>query len=114
VYDELRQRQRAIDYYQRAADRAEALQGWLLAVESYRRLSVSHAQAGRTTASDTAYQRLFDMAEKLPSEQYRAARLTDIGKRYWQQQATSAGRHAADERLTQLLGPNWRRTTSTL
>ncbi|QJD80309.1 hypothetical protein [Spirosoma rhododendri] len=107
----MRQRQRAIDYYQRAADRAETLQDWLLAVESYRRLSVVHAQAGSTAASETAYQRLFDSVEKLPPEQHGAARLPDIGKRYWAQQATSAGRHKADERLTQLLGTNWRRTT---
>ncbi|GEM_PF-5778447 len=114
VYDELRQRQRAIDYYQRAADRSETVQGWLLAVESYRRLSVVHAQAGNTKASETAYQRLFDTAEQLPPEQHGAARLTDVGKRYWQQQATAAGRHKADERLTKLLGVNWRRTISTL
>jgi tetratricopeptide (TPR) repeat protein len=114
VYETLRQRPRAIDYYQRAGDRAEALQDWLLAIESYRRLSVVHEQTGNTKASEAAYQYLFELAEKLPPEQNGAARLTEIGKRYWQQQTTSAGRHKTDERLSQLLGANWRRSNNTV
>ncbi len=114
VYETLRQRPRAIDYYQRAGDRAEALQDWLLAIESYRRLSIVHEQSGSTKASEAAYQHLFALAEKLPPEQHGAARLTEIGKRYWNQQTTSAGRHKADERLSQLLGTRWRRSNTTL
>ena len=108
VYESLRQRPRAIDGYERAAERAETLQEWLLGIESHRRLSVIHAQNSRLRQSETHYSHLFRLAEHLPPEQHRPARLASIGQTYWQQQKTPDQRRQADERLTQLLGADWR------
>lgn len=109
VYWELRQRPRAIEYYGRAGERAEALQEWLLALETHRRLGWAHNLEGRTRLSETHYQRLFELAGHLPVEQHPMARLPEIGRTYWQQQTTPEKRRQVDERLTPLLGADWRR-----
>ena len=110
VYGELRQKQRMIDCYNLASERAEMLEEWLLAIESHRRLAVAHAQENRTRSSETHYRQLFALAEHLPPEQHQAARLSDIGQRYWQQQQTADKRQKVTDLLSQLLGPGWRKT----
>lgn len=109
IYGELRQRQQAIDCYERAVERAEALQEWLLALESHRRLAVAYAQDSRGRLSETHYLQLFTLAENLPPDQRRMARLSETGQTYWQQQQTPEKRRKADELLTQLLGTDWRK-----
>ncbi|GAB3726434.1 hypothetical protein [Spirosoma lituiforme] len=109
VYGELRQRQRAMDCYNLASERAETLEEWLLAIESHRRLAVAHAQESRMRLSETHYRQLLTLAEHLPPEQHQAARLSDIGQVYWQQQQTPEKRQNVSERLSQLLGPGWRK-----
>lgn len=109
IYDELRQRQRALDCYTLASERAESLQEWLLAIESHRRLALAHKQESRSRLAETHYLRLFTLAEQLPPEQHQAAKLSEIGLLYWQQQATTEKRQKATERLAQLLGNDWRK-----
>lgn len=109
VYWELRQRQRAIDFYGLASERAEALEEWLLALESHRRLGVSQTRESQTQLADKHYLRLFELAEHLPPEQHQVAQLAEIGQTYWQQQQTPDRRRKADELLTQLLGSGWRK-----
>lgn len=108
VYESLRQRPRAIDCYERAGERAELLGEWLLGIESHRRLGLLHAQDSRMRLSETHYGHLFRLAEYLPPDQHRPARLAAIGQTYWQQQKTPDQRRQADERLTGLLGAGWR------
>ncbi len=109
VYWELRQRQRAIDVYELASQRAESLQEWLLAMESHRRLGVAQTRESRTQLAETHYLRLFKLGEHLPPEQHQVARLSEIGRIYWQQQQTAEKRRKADELLSQLLGSGWRK-----
>lgn len=110
VYTELRQRQRAIDCYGLASERAEALQEWLLAIESHRRLAAAYTQESRMRLSETHYLQLFTLAEHLPAEHYQLARLPEIGQLYWQQQQTPEKRQKVTELLNQLLGVGWRKT----
>ncbi|AKD56062.1 tetratricopeptide repeat protein [Spirosoma radiotolerans] len=110
VYEELRQRQRAIDSYNLASERAETLKEWLLAIESHRRLGLVQAQESRMRLSETHYRQVFALAEHLPPEQHQLARLSDIGQIYWQQQQTPEKRQNVMELLTQLLGPGWRKS----
>ncbi|ADB40097.1 hypothetical protein [Spirosoma linguale] len=104
IYETTRQRQRAINEYELASNRAEHLKEWLLAIESHRRLALAYEQHGRSRLSEEHYLRLFTLAEHLPPEQHAVARLPEIGRQYWQRQQTPDKRRKADELLTQLLG----------
>lgn len=104
VYETTRQRQRAIEGYGLASERAEHLKEWLLAIECHRRLAVAYDLTGRTRLAEDHYLRLFTLAGNLPPEQHQTARLPEIGRLYWQRQQTPDKRQKADELLTQLLG----------
>ncbi|GAB3804875.1 hypothetical protein GCM10028819_37080 [Spirosoma humi] len=110
VYESLRQRQRAIDSYNLASERAETLKEWLLAIESHRRLGMVQAQESRMRQSETHYRQVFALAEQLPPEQHQLARLSDIGQLYWQQQQTPEKRQKVADLIAQVLGPEWRKT----